>query len=116
MKVQLAVVIFLAATCFAAKTRYDNYKLYSMQLQNEDQAKAIIELEQNTDAYDFWSAASLVRDVDVMVPPHKIGEFEDFLDRFNIPFHIKVENIQKYEDKKPLRHIFFCYLPISQSI
>lgn len=97
MKLQLAVVLLMAASCFAVKARYDNYKLYSMQLQNEEQAKAVVELEHNTDSYDFWSAVSLVRDVDVMVPPHKLGEFEDFLNRFNIEFNIKVENIQKYE-------------------
>ncbi len=96
MKIQLALVLLLAVSCFAAKTRYDNYKLYSMQLQTEEQAKAVVELEQYTDAYDFWSAPSLVRDVDVMVPPHKIGEFEDFATRFGIQFYIKVENIQEY--------------------
>lgn len=102
MKLQLAFVLLMAASCFAAKARYDNYKLYSMQLQNEGQAKAVVELEQNTDAYDFWSGASLVRDVDVMVPPHKLAEFEDFLTRFDIQFHIKVENIQKYSKKMQL--------------
>lgn len=100
MKLQLAVVLLLAATCFAAKSRYDNYKLYSMQLKTEEQAKAVVELEDHTDAYDFWSATSLVRDTDVMVPPHKLGEFEDFLARFNIEHHIKVENIQELVDQQ----------------
>jgi len=100
MKLQLAFVLLLAASCFAAKARYDNYKLYSMQLQNEEQAKAVAELEQNTDSYDFWSGPSMVRDVDVMVPPHKFAEFEDFLTRFKIDFHIKVENIQKLVDQQ----------------
>lgn len=96
MNLRLLFTVLMATSCFAAKARYDNYKLYSMQLQNEEQAKAVVELEQHTDSYDFWSATSLVRDVDVMVPPHKFGEFEDFLDRFNISFHIKVENIQTF--------------------
>lgn len=97
MKLQLAFVLLMAASCFAAKARYDNYKLYSLQLSTEEQAKAVVELEHNTDAYDFWSGASLVRDTDVLIPPHKLGEFEDFLERFNIQHHIKVENIQTYE-------------------
>lgn len=100
MKFQLALVLLLAASCFAAKSRYDNYKLYSMQLKTEEQAKAVVELEDSTDAYDFWSATSLVRDTDVMVPPHKLGEFEDFLTRFNIQFQIKVENIQELVDQQ----------------
>lgn len=95
MKLQLAVVLCLAVSCLAAKSRYDNYKLYSMQLKTEDQAKAVVSLEENTDSYDFWSATSLVRDTDVMVPPHKIGEFEDFLERYNIQYEIKVEDVQK---------------------
>lgn len=98
MKLQLAVVLLMAASCFAAKARYDNYKLYSMQLKNEEQAKAVVELEKYTDSYDFWSGPSLVRDVDVMIPPHKFAEFEDFLTRFDIEFHIKVENIQEYRE------------------
>lgn len=95
MKFQLTIVLLLAASCFATKARYDNYKLYSLQLKTEEQAKMVVELEHSTDAYDFWTGASLSQDTDVMVPPHKFGEFEDFLDRFNIDFHIKVENIQE---------------------
>lgn len=95
MKLQLALVLLMVLSCFAAKARYDNYKLYSIQLQNEDQAKAVLELQNNTDAYDFWSDPSLVRDTDVMVPPHKFGDFEDFLTRFGIPHNIKVENVQE---------------------
>lgn len=115
MKLQLAVILCLAATCFAAKSRYDNYKLYSMQLQTEEQAKAVVELEKYTDAYDFWSAPSLVRDVDVMIPPHKIAEFEDFLTRFSIPFHVKVEDIQKYEenvDSSRSSHLKIIFFPV----
>ncbi|KAJ6635047.1 Zinc carboxypeptidase A 1 [Pseudolycoriella hygida] len=100
MKLQLAFVLLLAASCFAAKSRYDNYKLYSLQPKTEEQVKAVAELEGLTDAYDFWSAPSMVRDVDVMVPPHKLAEFEDFLNRFEIQFHIKVENIQKLVDQQ----------------
>src|SRR5687768_7295028 len=96
MKLQLALVLLMGVSCFGTKARYDNYKVYSMQLKNEDQAKAVVELEHNTDAYDFWSEPSLVRETDVMVPPHKFADFEDFLARFGIEFQIKVENVQKY--------------------
>jgi carboxypeptidase A len=99
MKLQLALVLLMGVSCFAAKSRYDNYKVYSMQLRDEDQAKAVVELQQNTDAYDFWSDASLVRETDVMVPPHKFGDFEDFLTRFGIAHYIKVENVQKLVDE-----------------
>lgn len=99
MKIQLALVLLMAVSCFAAKARYDNYKLYSMNLTNEEQAQAVADLEQNTDSYDFWSGPSMVRDVDVMVPPHKLADFEDFMTRFNIQYKIKVENIQKYEER-----------------
>lgn len=96
MKLQIALLLFLGVSCFATKARYDNYKLYSMLLNDEKQAKALADLEQLTEAYDFWSEISMVRDVDIMVSPHKVGEFEDFLTRFNISFHIKNENIQEY--------------------
>lgn len=92
----LALVLLMGVSCFAAKARYDNYKLYSMQLSTEEQAKAVDELAQNVHSYDFWSDPSMVRDTDVMIPPHKIADFEDFLTTFNITFHIKVQNIQKY--------------------
>lgn len=98
MKLHLALVLLMGVCCFAAKARYDNYKLYSMKLDNVEQAEAVSQLEQNTDSYDFWSGVSLVRDVDVMVPPHKIPEFDDFVTRFKIESQIKVENIQKYEE------------------
>jgi len=71
-----------------------------MDLSTEEQAKAVVDLEQNDHAYDFWSEPSLVRDVDVMVPPHKFGDFEDFLARFNIEKRIKVENVQQLVDEQ----------------
>lgn len=95
MKLQLILVLLMGVSCFAVKSRYDNYKLYGMTLATEEQVKAVEELEQNSDSYDFWSELSMVRDVDVMVPPHKIGEFEDFLNRFEIQYQVKVEDIQQ---------------------
>jgi len=99
MKLQLALVLLMGTlSCFAAKSRYDNYKLYGVRPVTEEQAKAVAELELSTDSYDFWSAPSMVRDVDIMVPPHKIGEFEDLMNRLSISHEIKVENIQKLVD------------------
>jgi len=98
MKLQLAFVLLMGVSCFAAKARYDNYKLFGLSLENEVQLKALGELEENSDSYDFWSELSLVREVDIMVPPHKVPEFEDFLNRLNIQYHIKVENVQKLVD------------------
>jgi len=101
MKLQLALILLMGAlSCFAAKSRYDNYKLYGLRPSTEEQVKALAALELNTDAYDFWSAPSMVRDVDIMIPPHKLGEFEDFLTRVNISYEIKVENIQKLVDEQ----------------
>lgn len=102
----LVVVLLMGVSCFAAKARYDNYKLYAMQLSTEEQAKAVDELSQNVHSYDFWSDPSLVRDTDVMIPPHKIPEFEDFLTTFNITFHIKEQNIQKYESSIAYSRIY----------
>jgi len=98
MKLQLALVLLLGVSCFAAKSRYDNYKLYSFMLSNEEQVKHVAELERSSDSLDFWSGPSLARNVSVVVAPHKLGEFEDFLDRFNIPFEIQVENLQELVD------------------
>lgn len=111
MKVHLALLLLMGVSCFATKARYDNYKLYGMTITNEEQIKAVDELGSNSDSYDFWSDLSLVRDVDVMVPPHKLPEFEDFLTRFKIQYQIKVENIQEYDIRENLvkncKNIYF---------
>lgn len=51
------VLIFLLSVSrslsFAEKIRYDNHKLYSIQLQNEDQMQIMQEIENNSDAVSF---------------------------------------------------------------
>lgn len=96
MKLQLVLAVLMCASAFAAKSRYDNYKLFSLTLENVEQVKLLQNLEINSDSYDFWSSPDMGREVDILVPPHKRGEFENVLTTFNIKFTIKNENIQEY--------------------
>lgn len=98
MKLQLVLVLLMCASGFGAKSRYDNYKLFSLTLENVEQVKLLQNLELNSDSYDFWSSPDIGREVDILVPPHKFGEFEDMLTKFNIKYNIKNENIQEYEN------------------
>lgn len=98
MKLQLVLVLLMGASCFGAKSRYDNYKLFSLTLENVEQVKLFQNLERDSDSYDFWSTPDLGRDLDILVPPSKFGDFEDTLTRYNIKYYIKNENIQKYEN------------------
>ena len=96
MKILLVVfVVYSFAEVFAGKARFDNYKLLGLNIKNVDQLNVIKSIENSVSEYVFWSDINLGREVDVMVPPHKIPEIRDILNSLQIKFTVKVDNVQE---------------------
>jgi len=72
MKLSLCLVLCgLMAFAVAEKVKYDNYKVYRVTPQNEEERKVLLDLQENNPGVIFWKyVRSVGLPVDIMVPPH----------------------------------------------
>ncbi|XP_055527853.1 uncharacterized protein LOC129720401 [Wyeomyia smithii] len=94
--------LFLAAsflTISAEKARFDNYRLYQIQIDNLQQLEVLQAIEQLSDGYNFWAEPAHVNSrADLVVPPHKFAEFSELVDRYGFRADLKVSNLQQLFD------------------
>lgn len=94
MKFVLVLAVF-AAVAFAEKSRYDFYRVYTVQVKTMPQFQLLSLASQDT-SYDFWTnVQDIGGEVDIMVPPHKRGEFTDLMDKNGFEYAIKIQNVQE---------------------
>uniref|UniRef100_A0A1L8DQZ6 Zinc carboxypeptidase A 1 n=1 Tax=Nyssomyia neivai TaxID=330878 RepID=A0A1L8DQZ6_9DIPT len=93
-------LLFFLAVSNCEKARFDNYKVFSVNVKNEEQVEVLQALEKMS-SYDFWNGATKVGGVvDIMVPPHKFPEFEEIISRNNFEIDLKVSNVQELIDNE----------------
>lgn len=96
MKLLLLVGIFAMIVIGSAeKTRFDNYRVYSVHVATKDHMDLMFSIENNPDGYLFWNSIDMGRDVDLMVPPYKLSEFQELTEKHGISYQLKVENVQQ---------------------
>lgn len=86
--------------CFTngEKARFDHYRLYELNIDNVKQLDALQEMERFPDGYSFWESPVVVNEIaEIMVPPHKFGEFSELMGHHNITSKLKIRNVQWYE-------------------
>lgn len=78
------------------KARFDNYRVYSIEVTNETQLKLLQELE------DFQNGISFMKEptttgatVEIIIPPHQIAEIIEFFNEHKFQYRLKIENLQK---------------------
>lgn len=92
------VAIFIACfvVAFGEKVRFDNYRVYSVNVTNEKQLKALHELEESSDGTTFLeSPTSVGQAAELLVPPHKFADIAELFDAYDIKNHIKTRNLQE---------------------
>lgn len=75
------------------KQRFDNYKVYSVKVQNDDQLKILENLERQD--YDFWESPILGDVADIMVTPDQEQYFESLMGIHKFESSIKIANLQQ---------------------
>lgn len=91
----LVLLCVLIAVIGAEKVRFDNHRVYSLVATNQDQLDWLNQLEHDRDGYLFWNGISMGRNVDLMVSPQRMSEFNEMSTKFGISGELKVENVQK---------------------
>lgn len=91
------LLIFLCVTStYGAKIKYDQYKVYTLAIDNINQANVLELAASNpSSGYDFWKSPILGRNAEIMVPPHKLADFHHLVQSINISCHLKIENVQR---------------------
>lgn len=84
-----------AVHTFGEKVRFDNYRVYSVNVDNEKQLKVLNELEAYPDGISFLESPTGVgRIAELLVPPHKFAEIAELFKTYAIKNHIKTSNLQ----------------------
>lgn len=97
MNILSGILLALAVVSISSeKMRFDYHKIFNLKVENVDQMNALRQLEETREGnYVFADSPVVGRDVDVVVPPHKLYEFGGIMNNFNIIHELKVENLQK---------------------
>ncbi|XP_017893176.1 zinc carboxypeptidase-like [Ceratina calcarata] len=96
-------LIFLAvlALATAEQVKYDNYKVFRVVPQTEEQLEAVKQLGSTSDAFSFWKEPSTLQNfADVMVAPHKIAEFHEIMKKLNMSYELYVPDVQTLIDSE----------------
>lgn len=93
----LKLLLFTVISVIAAENvKYDNYALYKVHPENEDDVTFLKDLQKADNALDFWLAPGKPGQyVSVVSPPEKREEFEHVLNKRSIFSELMLENIQE---------------------
>lgn len=80
----------------AEKDRFDNYRLYTVQIDTLEQLHVIHNLEANSDGYLLWNHPVLGDSVDIMLAPHKLTEFSELTRFHEFQARLKMKNVQRF--------------------
>ncbi|KXJ75388.1 hypothetical protein RP20_CCG011859 [Aedes albopictus] len=105
MRIPCLVLVAVLALVSGERVRFDNYRVYDVAIENVDQLQVMQYLEQYPDGYTFWeSPVQTGMKVSVMVPPHKVEDFQDLCLRMEMEVSLKIENVQRLIDtERPAR-------------
>lgn len=103
----LTVLLLAVGVCstLAEKVRFDNYRVYDVSIENDEQLQVLQYLEQFSDGYSFWEPPVRKNtNLKIVVPPHKIGDFVEMTQRLDMENSLTVNNLQELVDnEQPVR-------------
>lgn len=91
----LALVGVAALLVSAEQARFDNYRILSVKLANEQQRIFLNELAEESDSVEIITH-STNGFVEIVVAPHKIADVEDIFERNGIRSEVTHTNLQEY--------------------
>lgn len=92
----MTILVASVIVVFGEKARFDNYRVYSIDIKNENQLNVLRELENYPDGILFRMMPTAVgQTVDIVVPPHKLADISELFAVYEFSSHTKTENLQK---------------------
>lgn len=94
--ITVAILIVGLLVVFGEKTRFDNYRVFSVSIKNENQLNVLRELEIEQNEILFRAMPTMIGQiVDLIVPPHKLFDIYELFSAFEFNSQTKTENLQK---------------------
>lgn len=92
----LAILVAGFMVACAEKARFDNYRVYTVYIENEEQLKVLRELEIHPDGIQFFESPTRVdQTIDLMVPPNKFADIAELFETYKFKYSIKTNNLQE---------------------
>ncbi|XP_052871081.1 zinc carboxypeptidase-like [Anopheles cruzii] len=98
----VALLVCLGAGLLQAEpVRFDNYRVYEISIGSQKQLEAFQYMERYPDGYIFWeSPVQTNMKINLVVPPHKVAEFEELKQHLDFESRLKIANVQKLIDEE----------------
>jgi len=91
--------LLVLSTVIADRATYHNYQVRRVVPENQEQLKALQDLETEPNGLQFWVGPSRIqRAVDIMVPPHMLPFFAEIVEDLNLKFEVYISNVQHLID------------------
>ncbi|CAG9805948.1 unnamed protein product [Chironomus riparius] len=97
----LAILVLSFSVNCAEKARYDNYRIYEIIIENDEQLELLKDIENNSYGYEVMRFPnSIDKKVEILVPPHKLGEFSEIIENFQFKSQLLMNNLQEIIDNE----------------
>lgn len=88
--------VYFVVVVLADKARFDNYRVYSVIVENDEQLNVLRELEIDRNGILFLEPLTRIGQIaDLIAPPHKFADISELFNAYEIKNRIKTENVQK---------------------
>lgn len=78
------------------KARFDNYRVYSIDVNNDEQLEVLKELENHRDGLLFLiPPIDNQTRIEIVIPPHKFADISELCEQHDMEHEIKIENLQR---------------------
>lgn len=93
----ILAALLLCTVSAEEKARFDNYRVYSLSIENEEQLNILREIDNKSNSgYEFWRGPTTVgQNADIMVAPHLFGDFSALLSEYKIESTVITRNVQE---------------------
>lgn len=98
LKLTLPIFIGLFLIVVGEKIRYDNNRVYSVNIENEQQLKVLLNFEKSHDGVSFFETPSVVHKIpsEIVIPPHEFANISDLFGTHGIKNWLKIDNLQRF--------------------
>lgn len=88
-------VLLWCSIASASDIKFNNYRVYSVNISNVEQLQQLQQLEQMP-GWDFWRSPEKVgTTADIMVAPHQAAHFAEIASELNVESRLMVEDVQR---------------------
>lgn len=97
MKLTIFIILLISSNVvIAEKARYDHYRIYSIEIANEQQLQVLKELENYQNGLLFlMPPMSIQSRIEMVVPPHKFADISELCEKYDMQNEVKIDNLQR---------------------